>query len=72
MPRLSGYLSINAEVDLIVEVVVAEDITVGVVVAEEVVVIIASRTTMAINSATVAISNVKVVTNVMADIRTEM
>ncbi len=48
------------------EAVVVEDITVGMVVAAEVVVIIASRTTMAINSATVAISNV------MADIKTEM
>jgi hypothetical protein len=55
-----------------VEAVVAEDITVVVVVAVEVEVIIASRITMAINSATVAISNAKVVTNVMADIRTEM
>jgi hypothetical protein len=56
-----------------VEAVVAEDITVGVVAAvAEVEVIIASRITMAINSATVAISNAKVVTNVMADIRTEM
>ncbi len=72
MLRLLGYLSINAEVDLIVEVVVDEDITLDVVVAAEVVVIIARRTTRAINSATVAISNVKVVTNVMADIRTEM
>ena len=54
------------------EAVVAEDITVGVVVAAEVEVIIASRITMAINSATVAISNGKVGINVMADIRTEM
>lgn len=70
MLRLLGCLSINAEVDLTVEVVVEEDIMAGVVAVEEVAIIV-SKTMMAINSVMVGTSNVRVVTNVMAAIRIE-